>query len=109
MPAPNYSVGPQPPSGPQQADLWFDSSNQVLNVHNGTNFVPITSPAIPAALNASTSAQQLLVVPAVVGSLGFSLSPAPPAGHVALCYDVVANRMWVIGSGGATNKSAAFA
>jgi hypothetical protein len=38
-----YTIASSAPGSPSEGDLWYDSSNNVLKVHNGTSFVAVTS------------------------------------------------------------------
>jgi len=38
-----YSIASSAPGSPNEGDLWYDSTNNVLKVHNGTTFVAVTS------------------------------------------------------------------
>ncbi len=38
-----YTIASSAPSSPSEGDLWYDSSSNVLSVHNGTTFVAVTS------------------------------------------------------------------
>lgn len=121
MPTPNFTASPTPPGSIGGAvpglDYWFDTTNGVLNVWSVVlstgrlGWLPITSPAVNAALNASvvpTGPGQFDYIPAVVGSLGASVV-SPPAGQVGLCFDVVGKRIYVVGSGGLVTGSVLFA
>ena len=41
--AEEYKIASSAPGSPSEGDLWYDSTNNVLKVHNGTNFVAVTS------------------------------------------------------------------
>ena len=41
--AEEYTIAASAPGSPSEGDLWYDSSNNVLKVHNGTSFVAVTS------------------------------------------------------------------
>jgi hypothetical protein len=38
-----YTIASSSPGSPSEGDLWYDSTNNVLKVHNGTSFVAVTS------------------------------------------------------------------
>ena len=38
-----YTISSSAPGSPSEGDLWYDSSANVLKVHNGTSFVAVTS------------------------------------------------------------------
>ncbi len=38
-----YTIAASAPGSPSEGDLWYDSSNNVLKVHNGSSFVAVTS------------------------------------------------------------------
>jgi hypothetical protein len=38
-----YTISASAPGSPSEGDLWYDSSANVLKVHNGTSFVAVTS------------------------------------------------------------------
>jgi len=38
-----YTISASAPVSPSEGDLWYDSSNNVLKVHNGSSFVAVTS------------------------------------------------------------------
>jgi hypothetical protein len=38
-----YTIASSAPGSPSEGDLWYDSSNNILKVHNGTSFVAVTS------------------------------------------------------------------
>ena len=41
--ADEYTISSSAPGSPSEGDLWYDSTNNVLKVHNGTSFVAVTS------------------------------------------------------------------
>ncbi len=41
--ADEYTIASSAPGSPSEGDLWYDSANNVLKVHNGTSFVAVTS------------------------------------------------------------------
>ena len=41
--ADTYTISASAPGSPSEGDLWYDSSNNVLKVHNGSSFVAVTS------------------------------------------------------------------
>jgi hypothetical protein len=41
--AEEYTIASSAPGSPSEGDLWYDSTSNVLNVHNGTTFVAVTS------------------------------------------------------------------
>lgn len=110
---PNYTVGTVPPNGANQGDIWYDTTNGHLNLHNGTNFVQVSMPALGGLITGSqTTAAPAggggpMYVPATTVSMGGTW--AVPAGYVGMVYDLVHNRMCIVGSGGATFKTVAFA
>ena len=38
-----YTISSSAPGSPSEGDLWYDSTNNVLKVHNGSTFVAVTS------------------------------------------------------------------
>ena len=38
-----YKISANAPSNPNEGDLWYDSTNNVLKIYNGSNFVAVTS------------------------------------------------------------------
>jgi len=38
-----YTIASSAPGSPSEGDLWYDSSNNILKVHNGSSFVAVTS------------------------------------------------------------------
>ena len=38
-----YTISSSAPGSPTEGDLWYDSTNNVLKVHNGSSFVAVTS------------------------------------------------------------------
>jgi hypothetical protein len=38
-----YTISASAPSSPSEGDLWYDSTSNILKVHNGTSFVAVTS------------------------------------------------------------------
>jgi len=38
-----YKIASSAPGSPSEGDLWYDSTNNVLKVHNGSSFVAVTS------------------------------------------------------------------
>lgn len=38
-----YKISSSAPGSPSEGDLWYDSTNNVLKVHNGSSFVAVTS------------------------------------------------------------------
>ena len=38
-----YTIASSAPGSPSEGDLWYDSTNNVLKVHNGSSFVAVTS------------------------------------------------------------------
>ena len=38
-----YTISSSAPGSPSEGDLWYDSTNNVLKVHNGSSFVAVTS------------------------------------------------------------------
>ena len=108
MPFPNYTVGPNPPDQQNQGDLWFNTTTQQLCVQNGTNFQAITQPAITSAMTASQAGVvgAPMLIPCTTGTMGGSGWPIP-AGHVGIAYDITANRLNVVASGGGTFRTVA--
>lgn len=109
---PNYTVGTVPPNGANQGDIWYDTTNGHLNLHNGTSFVQVSAPALGAAVTGSLTAAATvqagcMYMPATTVTMGGTWPV--PAGYVGVVYDIVHNRMCVVGSGGTTFKTAAFA
>ena len=41
--ADEYTIASSAPGSPSEGDLWYDSTNNILKVHNGTSFVAVTS------------------------------------------------------------------
>ena len=41
--AEEYTIAASAPGSPSEGDLWYDSTNNVLKVHNGSSFVAVTS------------------------------------------------------------------
>ena len=41
--ADEYTIAATAPGSPSEGDLWYDSTSNVLKVHNGTSFVAVTS------------------------------------------------------------------
>ena len=41
--ADTYTISSSAPGSPSEGDLWYDSSNNILKVHNGTSFAAVTS------------------------------------------------------------------
>jgi hypothetical protein len=41
--ADQYTISANAPSNPDEGDLWYDSTNNVLKIYNGSNFVAVTS------------------------------------------------------------------
>ena len=41
--ADQYKIASSAPSSPSEGDLWYDSTNNILKVHNGSSFVAVTS------------------------------------------------------------------
>ena len=41
--AEEYTIASSAPGSPSEGDLWYDSTNNVLKVHNGSSFVAVTS------------------------------------------------------------------
>ena len=41
--AEEYTIAATAPGSPSEGDLWYDSSNNILKVHNGSSFVAVTS------------------------------------------------------------------
>jgi len=41
--ADEYTIASSAPSSPSEGDLWYDSTSNVLKVHNGSSFVAVTS------------------------------------------------------------------
>ena len=41
--AEEYTISSSAPGSPSEGDLWYDSTNNVLKVHNGSTFVAVTS------------------------------------------------------------------
>jgi hypothetical protein len=41
--ADQYTIASSAPGSPDEGDLWYDSTNNVLKVHNGSSFVAVTS------------------------------------------------------------------
>lgn len=51
---PPASVGNTPPASPGNGDLWFNTTNNTLNVWNGTAWVPV-APSTPVSLSGTTT------------------------------------------------------
>jgi hypothetical protein len=41
--ADEYTIAASEPGSPSEGDLWYDSSNNILKVHNGSSFVAVTT------------------------------------------------------------------
>ena len=54
-----YTISSSAPGSPSEGDLWYDSSNNILKVHNGSTFVAVTSATAGIASLADDSTPQL--------------------------------------------------
>lgn len=106
---PTRSVGPSPHGDPQQGDTWVDTTAGHMNLFNGERFVPVTAPALSSALTASQAGINggPMYIPCITASLGGSWYV--PTGYVGMAYDITNNRLAIVGSGGHTFKTVAFA
>lgn len=57
--ADEYTISSSAPGSPSEGDLWYDSTNNVLKVHNGSTFVAVTSATAGIASVADDSTPQL--------------------------------------------------
>jgi len=57
--ADTYTISSTSPGSPSEGDLWYDSSNNILKVHNGSTFVAVTSATAGIASVADDSTPQL--------------------------------------------------
>ena len=54
-----YTIAGSAPGSPSEGDLWYDSGNNVLKVHNGSSFVAVTSATAGIASVADDSTPEL--------------------------------------------------
>ena len=54
-----YTIASSVPGSPSEGDLWYDSTNNVLKVHNGSTFVAVTSATAGIASVADDSTPEL--------------------------------------------------